>query len=83
MKIKVKVKYKEGVFDPEMSTLQNLLHRRDMKEVLQIQQEKIYFLSLSEELSKEKAQKLAQEIGETYLSHPEIHDCEVELETKE
>ncbi len=79
MKAKIEVYLKEGVLDPQGATIKRALDTMGYRGIKELRQGKIFYIQL-EDMDREEAAKLLDEIGRKVLSNPVIEDYKWEIE---
>ena len=79
MKAKVYVTFKKGILDPQGKAVQHSLEAMEFDEVMDVRQGKVFELTLSEELSKEDAEKRVTEMAERLLANTVMENFRVEI----
>jgi len=77
-KAKVYVRLKEGVLDPQGTTIKRALDDMGYKGVEEIRSGKFFEISFTSE-NKKEASKLINEISDKLLANPVIEDFKVEI----
>ncbi|MDD5087461.1 MAG: phosphoribosylformylglycinamidine synthase subunit PurS [bacterium] len=78
MKAKVLVTYKPGVLDPQGQTICEFLRNRGESRVCDVRIGKLVEFEL-EDMPREKAERMLDDIGHTLLANPVIETYEVVL----
>jgi phosphoribosylformylglycinamidine synthase PurS subunit len=78
-KVKIEVKFKPGVLDPQGETIKNALLNLDYKGVESVKTGKIFRVQLEAESSK-KALDSARSLADKLLANPVIEDFTAEIE---
>ncbi len=76
--VRIEVKFKAGVLDPQGETIKNALLNLGYGEVQSVQTGKLFWVDLDSE-SAENARKTAKELADKLLANPVIEDFEVEI----
>ncbi len=79
MKAKVYVTFKKGILDPQGKAVQHSLEAMEFDEVMDVRQGKVFELTLSEDLSKEEAEKRVTEMAEKLLANTVMENFRVEI----
>jgi len=79
MKAKVYVTLKKGILDPQGKAVQHSLEAMEFDEVMDVRQGKVFELTLSEDLSKEDAEKRVTDMAEKLLANTVMENFRVEI----
>ena len=79
MKAKVYVTFKKGILDPQGKAVQHSLEAMEFDEVMDVRQGKVFELTLSEDLSKEEAEKRVTDMAENLLANTVMENFRVEI----
>ncbi len=77
--VKIEVKFKPGVLDPQGETIKNALHNLDYTGVKSVNTGKVFRVKL-EAGSSEKAITAAKELSDKLLANPVIEQFTAEIE---
>lgn len=77
--VKIEVKFKPGVLDPQGETIKNALHNLAYSGVISVSTGKVFRVKLEAETSK-KAIKLAEELSDKLLANTVIEQFSAEIE---
>ena len=78
MKVKVVVTLKNGVLDPQGKAIQQTLNGMSFSDVKEVRQGKYFDIEL-DEIDKEKAKKIAEEVCKKLLTNTVIEEYTIDL----